>query len=84
MSDRVLCCVHACIVASYPSIFHTVSDKNLRRGKAGYEASTIVHVGLSPRYEWLHYIVGFTMFVVVYIYNVGCHGASLLCVCTQC
>ena len=34
-------------VASYPaflrlkflSIFHTVSDKNLRRGKAGYEAT---------------------------------------------
>ena len=49
-SERALKCKprRTILIASYPaSVFHTVSDNNLRHGKVGDEATVLMH-GVFP------------------------------------
>ena len=40
------CLIRIALYPAFPRLFHTVTDKNLRRGKAGYEAIFRRQLGL--------------------------------------
>ena len=80
-------------VASYPAfprlrflsllqyaIFHTVSDKNLRRGKAGYEASVHAHCktdGPHTTYDIVAVIVESIQYITKALYSSTVDGSEM-------